>query len=204
MIYIYKATVFASLPHPSLTQFNEQPLINCLWDRDDLPKVSKVLLKYWYFYTHEANDPLLISYDGTRLELHPGNKRFIGTSLRAPGTPLAAYLVSDRIVDSLPGMLLELVGSYPQEFLGVDAEAEDLVAQVTSCVDLKLDSRNWSTLLAEHPLKGAYSIVLANGRTIVMNYRGRDTGISVNATDYPTIFDALRALFETVAKMPHP
>jgi hypothetical protein len=206
MIHIYSADVLGVLPHPTLTQFDEQPLIDWVLEAETPTHASKCLLKYYYFYRNTPHTPILIAKNGNHFEVHPGNKRFMGSSLKNPGHYMSAYIVSADQLSDMPGMKLQYIGGYDEPFIGngwlvpVEDQYEQLARYVPGVSQAYEGHKEWvwKEILPSLEVKGSYGLILPSGKTIFLNIHGQDTGIRIKVLDYPSLYDALRALYESV------
>ncbi len=92
MAQVFRGSCVTLLPHPSLTQFNEDTLLSTFFDRSGSER-GGALDKWFYFYCNPVLDPVVIEIDQHGPHLHPGLKRFIGTALREV-QDLPAWIVS--------------------------------------------------------------------------------------------------------------
>ena len=99
------------LPHPSLTQFNEDTLMSTFFDRNGSER-GGALDKWFYFYCNPVLDPVVIEIDEYGPYLHPGLKRFIGTALREQQI-MPAWIVSTQRSTAAGITVGELVYSGP-------------------------------------------------------------------------------------------
>jgi hypothetical protein len=206
MIHIYSAEILGLLPHPTLTQFDAQVLIDWVLEAETPTHASKCLLKYYYFYKHVPHTPILIAKNGDYFEVHPGTKRYIGSSLKNPGQIIPAYIVSANQLSDLPGMKLQYIGGYDEPFIGngylvpVKDQYEQLARYVPGVSQAHEEYKEWKwkEIFPSLGIKGSYGLILPSGKTIYLNIHGEDTGIRINVLDYPSLFDAMRALYESV------
>ena len=181
MIKIYRGSCLTIIPHPSLTQFDEQLLIPSFFDRKN--ERGAALDKWFYFYCHYVQDPVVIQINQTKAHMHPGLKRFIGTALREE-QQLAAWIVTDQEQHNIPGIdRFEVVYEGPdwQQWIAAQKTTEFTHEEV----------RNW----IRDNVRYRWLLELPNERIFVLNSYAQEIAGTYKVSDLGLI-GALRQMYQ--------
>lgn len=155
MAQVFTGSCATLLPHPSLTQFDEDTLLSTFFDRSGSER-GGALDKWFYFYCNPVLDPVVIEIDEHGPHLHPGLKRFIGTALRGQ-QQLPAWIVSTQQRTAAGITVGELAYSGPDWMKWIVAQK--------SCEFTNDQIRTW---MQQH-VRFRWELELPNGDVFVLN-----------------------------------
>lgn len=210
ILHQYTCELEIKMPHLAFRQGTEIHMQKMLARRIDRTRTVDCLPLWFYFYIEPIRDPLtIIQHADLDVELHPGNNRFIGRSIRGDAPWAAARIITIQHPwrQGLSGIRNEtLLDTLELDYQG----KHDFYANQqlnTWCFGSYAPTHNsWlstdSTVVAQWLGEWGGTLRLHNGKVHRVNQSARHT-IDVDVKDHTGLMAAVKHLFAQLElKMP--